>query len=93
MEIDDAKITNAAGTINLTEGGQTKNILGGALGFGTAIQTDGNLTIDMGYRYVAMGEVQGNGVFSGTPAQASNSGAQIDDAFIHELYLGLRIGF
>jgi opacity protein-like surface antigen len=93
MEIDDAKITNAAGTVNLTEWGAGKNNLGWALGFGTAIQTDGNLTIDMGYRYVAMGEAQGSGVFSGSPAVASNSGARIDDLFVHALYLGLRVGF
>ena len=93
MVPEDIRVQNASGTFNIREGGKTKNNFGWALGLGTAIQTDGNLTIDMGYRYIAMGEVQGNGVFSGTPAQASNSGAQIDDAFIHELYLGLRIGF
>ena len=93
MEIDDAKITNAAGTVNLTEGGAGKNNLGWALGFGTAIQTDGNLTIDMGYRYVAMGEREGNGEFSGTPVLPSNSGVRVDHLFVHELYLGLRIGF
>ena len=90
---DDGKIANAAGTVNLTEGGAGKNNLGWALGFGTAVQTDGNVTVDMGYRYVAMGEAQGSGVFSGTPAQAPNGGVQIDDAFVHELYLGLRVGF
>ena len=90
---DNARITNAAGTINITEGGATTNNLGWAPGFGTAIQAGGDVTIDMGYRYVAMGAAQGSGVFSGTPAQAPNGGVQIDDAFVHELYLGLRVGF
>ena len=70
---DDARVTNAAGTLNITEGGTGKNNLGWALGLGAAIQTDGNVSIDMGYRYVAMGEAEGNGVFSGTPAVAANN--------------------
>ena len=47
----------------------------------------------MGYRYVAMGEAENSGGFAGSPAQASNSGARIEDLFVHELYLGLRVGF
>ena len=47
----------------------------------------------MGYRYVAMGEREGNGEFSGTPALPSNSGVRVDHLFVHELYLGLRVGF
>ena len=93
MVPEDTRVQNASGTFNIREGGKTKNNFGWALGLGTAIQTDGNLTIDMGYRYVAMGQAEGSGTFSGSPAVASNSGARIDDLFVHELYLGLRVGF
>jgi len=47
----------------------------------------------MGYRYVAMGEREGNGENSGTPALSSDSGTRVDHLFVHELYLGLRVGF
>ena len=93
MVPEDIRVQNADGTFNIREGGKTMNNFGWALGLGTAIQTDGNLTIDMGYRYVAMGEREGNGVNSGTPVLPSNSGTRVDDLFVHELYLGLRIGF
>ena len=78
MVPEDTRVQNASGTFNIREGGKTKNNFGWALGLGTAIQTDGNLTIDMGYRYVAMGEREGNGEFSGTPALPSNSGVRVD---------------
>ena len=93
MVAEDIRVQNADGSFNIREGGKTKNNFGWALGLGTAIQTDGNLTIDMGYRYVAMGEREGNGEFSGTPALSSNSGVRVDHLFVHELYLGLRVGF
>ncbi|MDC0191155.1 outer membrane beta-barrel protein [Rhodospirillales bacterium] len=93
MVTDNAKVTNAAGTINVSEGGETKNNLGWALGLGAAINMKENVSLDMGYRFLAMGKAEQSGVFSGTPAQASNSGARMDNLFAHELYLGLRIGF
>jgi len=93
MEADNSKITNAAGTINLSEGGETKDNLGWALGLGAAIKAGGDVTIDIGYRFLGMGKAELNGVFSGTPAQASNSGGRVDHLFAHELYLGLRVGF
>ena len=93
MVPEDTRVQNASGTFNIREGGKTKNNFGWALGLGTAIQTDGNLTIDMGYRYVAMGEREGNGENSGTPALSSDSGTRVDHLFVHELYLGLRVGF
>ena len=93
METDNAKVTNAAGTINVSEGGETKNNLGWALGLGAAIKMEENVSLDMGYRFLAMGKAEQSGIFSGTPAQASNSGARGDNLFAHELYLGLRIGF
>jgi opacity protein-like surface antigen len=93
MVQDDTSIKNASGSINLTEGGVTKNNLGWALGLGTAIQVEGDVSLDIGYRYLALGESEGNGVFSGSPAQTPNSGGRIGNQFIHELYLGVRIGF
>ena len=93
MVPEDTKIQNVSGTINLTEGGKTKNNLGWALGLGTAVQMEENLSLDIGYRFLAMGDGENNGVFSGTPALPSNSGSRVDDLFVHELYLGLRIGF
>ena len=41
MVTDDTKVTNAASTINLSEGGETKNNLGWALGLGAAIKIGG----------------------------------------------------
>ena len=93
METDNSKITNAAGTINLSEVGETKDNLGWALGLGAAIKMEENVSLDMGYRFLGMGKAALNGVFSGTPAQASNSGGRVDNFFAHELYLGFRIGF
>ena len=93
MVTDDTNVTNAAGTINVSEGGETKDNLGWALGLGAAIKMEENVSLDIGYRFLAMGKAEQSGVFSGTPAQASNSGARIDNIFAHELYLGLRIGF
>ena len=52
-----------------------------------------NVSLDIGYRFLGMGKAELNGVFSGTPAQASNSGGRVDHLFAHELYLGLRVGF
>ena len=93
MEADNSKITNAAGTINLSEGGETKNNLGWALGLGAAIKMEENVSLDIGYRFLGMGKAELNGVISGTPAQPSNSGGRVDNLFAHELYLGLRVGF
>ena len=93
METDNSKITNAASTINLSEGGETKDNLGWALGLGTAVQMEGDVSLDIGYRYVEMGKTKGDGVFSGSPAIATNSGTNFDNLFAHELYLGLRVGF
>ena len=93
MVTDDSSSTNAAGTINVSEGGEAKNNLGWALGFGAAIKMEENVSLDIGYRFLTMGKAEQSGVFSGTPAQPSNSGARMDNLFAHELYLGLRIGF
>ena len=93
MVLKDIRAKNADLSTNVTEGGETKDNLGWALGFGAAIQVEENVSLDIGYRYLVMGKAEQNGVFSGTPAQASNSGARLDDVFAHELYLGLRIGF
>ena len=93
METDNSKVTNAAGTINVSEGGETKDNLGWALGLGTAIKMEENVSLDIGYRFIGMGKAELNGEFSGTPAQASNSGGRVDNLFAHELYLGLRVGF
>jgi opacity protein-like surface antigen len=93
METDNSKVTNAAGTINVSEGGETKNNLGWALGLGTAIKMEENVSLDIGYRFLGMGKAELNGVFSGTPAQPSNSGGRVDNLFAHELYFGLRVGF
>jgi opacity protein-like surface antigen len=93
MVTDDSSSTNAAGTINVSEGGETKNNFGLALGLGAAINMEENVSLDMGYRFLAMGKAEQSGVFSGTPAQASNSGTRVDNLFAHELYLGLRLGF
>ena len=90
---DGTKVTNASGTINISEGGETKNNLGWALGLGTAVQMEGDVSLDIGYRYVEMGKTKGDGVFSGSPAIATNSGTNFDNLFAHELYLGLRVGF
>nr|MCS5599386.1 hypothetical protein [Rhodospirillales bacterium] len=87
------KFTNAALGINLSEGGETKNNLGWALGLGAAIKMEENVSLDIGYRFLAMGKAEGNGVFSGTPVTPSNSGGRVDNFFAHELYLGFRIGF
>ena len=93
METDDTKATNAALGVNLSEGGETKDNLGWALGLGAAIKMEENVSLDIGYRFLGMGKAEQNGVFSGTPAQASNSGTRVDNLFAHELYLGLRLGF
>ena len=93
METDDTKVTNAAFGINLSEGGETKNNLGWALGLGAAIKMEENVSLDIGYRFLGMGKAEGSGVFSGTPVTPSNSGGRVDNFFAHELYLGLRIGF
>ena len=93
MVTDDSSSTNAAGTINLSEGGETKDNLGWALGLGAAIKMEENVSLDIGYRFLDMGKAELNGVISGTPAQPSNSGGRVDNLFAHELYLGLRVGF
>jgi opacity protein-like surface antigen len=93
METDDTKATNAAFGVNLSEGGETKDNLGWALGLGAAIKMEENVSLDIGYRFLAMGKAEGNGVFSGTPVTPSNSGGRVDNMFAHELYLGLRLGF
>ena len=54
---------------------------------------EGDVSLDIGYRYVEMGETVGGGTFSGSPAVTSNSGTKVDNLFAHELYLGLRVGF
>ena len=93
METDNTKVTNAAFGINLSEGGETKDNLGWALGLGAAIKMEENVSLDIGYRFLGMGKAEQNGVFSGTPAQPSNSGGRVDNLFAQELYLGLRVGF
>ena len=93
MVLEEIRAKNASGTINVTEGGETKDNLGWALGLGTAVQMEGDVSLDIGYRYVEMRETKGGGVFSGSPAISSNSGTKVDNLFAHELYLGLRIGF
>ena len=93
MEADDTKATNAALGINLSEGGETKDNLGWALGLGAAIKMEENVSLDIGYRFLGMGKAEGSGVFSGTPVTPSNSGGRVDNFFAHELYLGFRIGF
>ena len=93
MVLEEIRAKNASGTINVTEGGKTKNNFGWALGLGTAVQMEGDVSLDIGYRYVEMGETVGGGTFSGSPAVASNSGTKVDNLFAHELYLGLRVGF
>ena len=93
MVLEDIRVKNASGTINVREGGETTDNLGWALGLGTAVQMEGDVSLDIGYRYVEMRETKGGGVFSGLPAIASNSGTRVDNLFVHELYLGLRIGF
>ena len=93
MVLEEIRAKNACGTVNVTEGGKTKDNLGWALGLGTAVQMEGDVSLDIGYRYLVMGEREGNGVISGTPVLPSNSGARVDDLFVHEFYLGLRIGF
>jgi len=54
---------------------------------------EGDVSLDIGYRYVEMGETVGGGTFSGSPAVTSNRGTKVDNLFAHELYLGLRVGF
>ena len=54
---------------------------------------EGDVSLDIGYRYVEMRETAGDGVLSGSPALPSNSGTKVDNLFAHELYLGLRVGF
>ena len=93
MVLEDIRVKNASGTINVREGGKTKNNRGWALGLGTAVQMEGDVSLDIGYRYVEMGKTKGDGVFSGSPAVATNSGTNFDNLFAHELYLGLRVGF
>ena len=93
MVLEEIRAKNASGTINVTEGGETKDNLGWALGLGTAVQMEGDVSLDIGYRYVEMRETKGGGVFSGSPAIASNSGTKVDNLFAHEFYLGLRVGF
>ena len=93
METDDTKATNAAFGVNLSEGGETKDNLGWALGLGAAIKMEENVSLDIGYRFLGMGKAEGSGVFSGTPVTPSNSGGRVDNFFAHELYLGFRIGF
>ena len=93
MVLEDIRVKNASGTINVREGGKTKNNRGWALGLGTAVQMEGDVSLDIGYRYVEMGKTKGDGKFSGSPAVATNSGTNFDNLFAHELYLGLRVGF
>jgi opacity protein-like surface antigen len=93
MVTDDSNTTNAAGTVNVSERGETKDNLGWALGLGAAIKMEENVSLDIGYRFLAMGKAEQSGEFFGTPFNPSNSGARIDNIFAHELYLGLRIGF
>ena len=93
MVLEDIRVKNASGTINVREGGKTKNNRGWALGLGTAVQMEGDVSLDIGYRYVEMRETAGDGVLSGSPALPSNSGTKVDNLFAHELYLGLRVGF
>ena len=93
MVLEDIRVKNASGTINVREGGKTKNNRGWALGLGTAVQMEGDVSLDIGSRYVEMRETKGDGKFSGSPAIAENSGTKVDNLFAHELYLGLRIGF
>ena len=93
MVLEDIRVKNASGTINVREEGETKNNFGWALGLGTAVQMEGDVSLDIGYRYVEMRETAGDGVLSGSPALPSNSGTKVDKLFAHELYLGLRVGF
>ena len=93
MVLEEIRAKNASGTTNVTEGGKTKDNLGWALGLGTAVQMEGDVSLDIGYRYVEMGKTKGDGNFSGSPAIATNSGTNFDNLFAHELYLGLRVGF
>ena len=93
MVPEDTRVQNASGTFNIREGGKTKNNFGWALGLGTAVQMEGDVSLDIGYRYVEMGKTKGDGKFSGSPAIPTNTGTNFDNLFAHEVYLGLRVGF
>ena len=93
MVLEEIRAKNASGTVNVTDGGKEKINFGWALGLGTAVQMEGDVSLDIGYRYVEMRETAGDGVLSCSPALPSNSGTKVDNLFVHELYLGLRIGF
>ncbi len=91
---DDAKITNAAGTINLTEGGDSKDNLGWMVTLGSGFSLTESTTLDMGYRFMSQGKSKNNGTYSGTPAgYGPDGGSEAETLYTHEIYLGLRYAF
>lgn len=75
------------------EGGDTSYDLSWMLTVGTGYKITDELSLDLAYRFIDLGDFSQSGTFSGTGAPGANGGTEMDNDYAHEIVLGVRYEF